>query len=271
MSRRTSPPSLALGPSPTSPRSRFGSPLPRSVSAARNGPAFRRKGGTGAGAETAIASHAALDLLSEHAEGCDAVSLAISFEPGLAAERELFRMPVVGMTEAAWLVASAFGSRVALISFPWAAMEQNADRGLRPRRAARGLGADRSLTDAGFCRPEQRLREGGARRAWSCRQRGGDRDPGRGRLFRPCASLHGRRGCSADRRHGGGGQARRGAGCARSLPPASGTARRAKAEPWPLLRPRCTSGQNPSRPIWSSVGYRSREWPTTTRSPRWRA
>ncbi|WP_114374062.1 aspartate/glutamate racemase family protein [Elioraea thermophila] len=73
-------------------------------------------------AENAIAAHAVLDLLAERAEACDAVLLAVSFDTGLAAARELLRVPVVGMTGAACLFACALGGRFGLISFSTAAM-----------------------------------------------------------------------------------------------------------------------------------------------------
>lgn len=73
-------------------------------------------------AENAVAAHAVLDLLAEHASGCDAVLLAVSFDTGLAAARELLAVPVVGMTEAACLFACALGGRFGLISFSSAAM-----------------------------------------------------------------------------------------------------------------------------------------------------
>ncbi|MCS6920954.1 MAG: aspartate/glutamate racemase family protein [Elioraea sp.] len=73
-------------------------------------------------AENAIAAHAVLDLLAECAEGCDAVLLAVSFDTGLAAARELLRVPLLGMTEAACLFACALGGRFGLISFSSAAM-----------------------------------------------------------------------------------------------------------------------------------------------------
>ncbi len=73
-------------------------------------------------AENAIAAHAVLDLLAEHAGGCDAALLAVSFDTGLAAARDILPVPVVGMTEAACLVACALGSRFGLVSFSSAAM-----------------------------------------------------------------------------------------------------------------------------------------------------
>ena len=57
----------------------------------------------------AIAGHAALDALAEHEAGCDAVFLACFGDPGLFALRELARVPVVGMAEAACREAAARG------------------------------------------------------------------------------------------------------------------------------------------------------------------
>ncbi|MCJ2017267.1 aspartate/glutamate racemase family protein [Methylobacterium sp. E-065] len=58
----------------------------------------------------AIAGHAALDALAEHEAGCDAVYLACFGDPGLFALREVARVPVVGMAEAACQEAVARGS-----------------------------------------------------------------------------------------------------------------------------------------------------------------
>ncbi|MGH1588311.1 aspartate/glutamate racemase family protein [Methylobacterium phyllosphaerae] len=57
----------------------------------------------------AIAGHAALDALAEHGSDCDAVYLACFGDPGLLALRELSRVPVVGMAEAACREAAAHG------------------------------------------------------------------------------------------------------------------------------------------------------------------
>jgi allantoin racemase len=65
--------------------------------------------------ENAIAAHATVDLVARHAAGCDGIVLAISFDTGLAAARELSGLPVLGFTEAAMLAASTMGSRVGLI------------------------------------------------------------------------------------------------------------------------------------------------------------
>lgn len=60
-------------------------------------------------AAAAIAGHAALEALAEHEAGCDAVYLACFGDPGLFALRELARVPVIGMAEAACREAAARG------------------------------------------------------------------------------------------------------------------------------------------------------------------
>ncbi|KQP52287.1 aspartate/glutamate racemase family protein [Methylobacterium sp. Leaf106] len=67
-------------------------------------------------AASAIAAHAALDALAEHAEGCDAVYLACFGDPGLGALREISPLPVVGMAEASCLAATARGGRFAIVT-----------------------------------------------------------------------------------------------------------------------------------------------------------
>lgn len=52
-------------------------------------------------AENVIAAHAALQLAADHANGVGAVILAISFDSGLRALRDLLPVPVVGVTESA--------------------------------------------------------------------------------------------------------------------------------------------------------------------------
>jgi allantoin racemase len=68
-------------------------------------------------AEHAIAEHAAVTLAAEHATGCDAVVIAVSYDTGLRAVRELLDVPVVGMTEAGLLTACMLGGRVGVIVF----------------------------------------------------------------------------------------------------------------------------------------------------------
>jgi len=67
--------------------------------------------------EHAIAEHAAVELAARHAAGCDAVVIAVSYDTGLKALREMLPIPVVGMTEAALLAASMLGGRIGLVGF----------------------------------------------------------------------------------------------------------------------------------------------------------
>lgn len=65
--------------------------------------------------EAAIASHAVLDAIAEHADGCDAVIISAFGDPGLAAAKELLDMPVVGISEAAFLTAYTLGRRYSMV------------------------------------------------------------------------------------------------------------------------------------------------------------
>ena len=67
--------------------------------------------------EHAIAEHAAVVLAARHAPGCDAVVIAVSYDTGLKALREMLTIPVVGMTEAALLTACMLGGPIGLIGF----------------------------------------------------------------------------------------------------------------------------------------------------------
>src|SRR5919106_6504406 len=71
----------------------------------------------GSRAEIAIAEHAALDLMAHHGSGADAVVIGVSFDVGLRAGRELLNVPVVGMTEAACLVACTLGGRFGIVTY----------------------------------------------------------------------------------------------------------------------------------------------------------
>ena len=66
--------------------------------------------------EAAIASHAVLDALAEHAVGVDAAIVSAFGDPGLAAARELVDIPVVGIAEAAFLMAWPLGRRYAIVA-----------------------------------------------------------------------------------------------------------------------------------------------------------
>ena len=66
--------------------------------------------------EAAIASHAVLDALAEHGNGIDGAIVSAFGDPGLAAARELVDVPVVGVTEAALLMAWPLGRRYAIVA-----------------------------------------------------------------------------------------------------------------------------------------------------------
>jgi allantoin racemase len=75
-------------------------------------------------AEAVIGARVALELLAEHAEGCDAAVIAAFADPGLGGARELLSIPVVGMAEAAMLTACMLGRRFSIVTFatamePW--------------------------------------------------------------------------------------------------------------------------------------------------------
>jgi allantoin racemase len=65
--------------------------------------------------EAAIASHAVLDALAKHADGCDAAMISAFGDPGLAAAREFADIPVVGIQESAILTAWMLGRRYSII------------------------------------------------------------------------------------------------------------------------------------------------------------
>lgn len=68
-------------------------------------------------AENAIAAHALLETLAEHAGRVDAVVLAVSHDTALEAARQLMPCPVVGMTEAACLTACLVGGHFGVLTF----------------------------------------------------------------------------------------------------------------------------------------------------------
>jgi allantoin racemase len=67
-------------------------------------------------AAAAVAAHAALDAYAREWGGADAVVLACFGDPGLAALRELARVPAVGMAEASCHTAAMLGSRFAIVT-----------------------------------------------------------------------------------------------------------------------------------------------------------
>jgi len=71
----------------------------------------------GTRAEMAVAEHSALDLFARHGAGVDAVVIGVSFDVGLRALREIASVPVVGMTEAACLVACTLGGPFGIVTY----------------------------------------------------------------------------------------------------------------------------------------------------------
>ena len=67
--------------------------------------------------EMAIAEHAAVQLMATHGAGCDAVVVAVSWDTGVRAGRELLGVPVVGITEAALVTGAQLGGRFGFVSF----------------------------------------------------------------------------------------------------------------------------------------------------------
>lgn len=75
-------------------------------------------------AEAVIGARVALELLAEHAAGCDVAVIAAFADPGVGGARELLPIPVIGMAEAAMLTACMLGRRFSIVTFatamgPW--------------------------------------------------------------------------------------------------------------------------------------------------------
>ena len=68
-------------------------------------------------ADLAIGAYSTLELAARYARGYDAVGLAVSFDCGLGAVREILDVPVVGLAEASVLKALEIGDRFAVVSF----------------------------------------------------------------------------------------------------------------------------------------------------------
>ncbi|WP_024510792.1 aspartate/glutamate racemase family protein [Bradyrhizobium sp. ARR65] len=68
-------------------------------------------------AEAQIGGAIAIEMLAEHHGEADAAIIAAFGDPGLFGARELFDIPVIGMSEAAMLTACLLGRRFAIITF----------------------------------------------------------------------------------------------------------------------------------------------------------
>jgi allantoin racemase len=67
--------------------------------------------------EEAIAAVATLEMLAEHAHQYDGAIIAAFGDPGVAAAKELFDLPVTGLAEASMLVACMLGRRFGIVTF----------------------------------------------------------------------------------------------------------------------------------------------------------
>jgi len=65
--------------------------------------------------EAAIASHAVVEALVDNANGMDAAIIAAFGDPGLWAGKELMSVPVIGISEAAFLTAYTLGKRYSVV------------------------------------------------------------------------------------------------------------------------------------------------------------
>lgn len=68
-------------------------------------------------AEAQIAGGLVLEMIAEHAQDVDAVVVAAFGDPGLAAARDLFDLPVIGMAEASIMSAAMLGERFSVVTF----------------------------------------------------------------------------------------------------------------------------------------------------------
>jgi Asp/Glu/hydantoin racemase len=66
--------------------------------------------------EAAIAAHAVLEAIAEHGRDADGVILSAFGDPGLAAARELYDIPIVGLAESAFLIAWTLGRRYSIVA-----------------------------------------------------------------------------------------------------------------------------------------------------------
>jgi Asp/Glu/hydantoin racemase len=97
-------------------------------------------------AEQEIGAHAALAALAEHASTCDAAIIAAFGDMGVAAARDLFRIPVLSMAEAALKAAGLAGQPFAMITIARSAVP-------RMWSLARTHGVAERLTDIHVLEP----------------------------------------------------------------------------------------------------------------------
>ena len=97
--------------------------------------------------EAAIASHAVLEALAEYRADCDAAIISAFGDPGLHAARELMDIPVLGISEAAFLIAYTQGRSYSIVCLT-----------KRLRTWYMECAAEHGLDGRSHSRSEQRLR-----------------------------------------------------------------------------------------------------------------
>jgi len=75
-------------------------------------------------AEAAVAARETMELMANHAPGCDAAIVSAFADPGLGGAKEMLDIPVIGLAEAAMLTACMLGRRFSIVTFatalgPW--------------------------------------------------------------------------------------------------------------------------------------------------------
>lgn len=75
-------------------------------------------------AEAAVAGRETMELMANHAAGCDAAIVSAFADPGLGGAKEMLEIPVVGLAEASMLTACMLGRRFSIVTFsawlgPW--------------------------------------------------------------------------------------------------------------------------------------------------------
>jgi len=75
-------------------------------------------------AEAAVAGRETMELMANHAPGCDAAIVGAFADPGLGGAKEMLDIPVVGLAEASMLTACMLGRRFGIVTFsaslgPW--------------------------------------------------------------------------------------------------------------------------------------------------------
>ncbi|GAA5232415.1 hydantoin racemase [Verticiella sediminum] len=117
----------------------------------------------GSRAENAIAQREVLELAAAHGADADAIVLGVSLDTALWACRELFTVPVIGMTEAGLLMAATVGTRIGVLTLGRAMVPLYEELA-----AAYGMAARVAAVDAVDIMPAQALAQPHAVREALC-------------------------------------------------------------------------------------------------------